>query len=86
MVNGAFKLSSNADDLGLERRDARLELLHRERVEILARKRGNGIVGASGQDFLAIHACNVDPNGAAVNNAARQCSERGKMWRNCPRR
>jgi hypothetical protein len=31
-----------------------------------------------------IHGCNVDPIQASVNNAARQCSERGKMWRNCP--
>ena len=84
MVNGAFKLSSNADDLGLERHDARVEFLHREGIEILACERGDGIVGTSRQDFLLIHAPNVDPNGSAVNNAARQCSERGNMWRNCP--
>ena len=67
MVNGAFKLSSSADDLGLERHDARVEFLYREGIEILACERYDGIVGASRQDFLAIHGCSVDPNGAAVN-------------------
>jgi len=86
MVNGAFKLSSNADDLGLERDDAGFEFFHREGIEILATERDDGIVGTSRQDFLAIHAPIVDPNAAAVNNAARQCSERGKVWRNCQRR
>jgi hypothetical protein len=67
MVNGAFKLSSSADDLGLERDDPRLEFLHREGIEILTTEREDGIVGTSRQDFLVIHGCNVDPNGAAVN-------------------
>jgi hypothetical protein len=84
MVNGAFKFSSGADDLGLERHNARVELLHREGIEILATERDDGIVGTLRQDFLAIHGHSVDPNGSAVNNAARQCSERGKVWRNCP--
>ena len=84
MVNGAFNFSSCADDLGLERDDPRLQFLGRERIEVLATERDNGIVGTLRQDFLAIHGHSVDPNGSAVNNAARQCSERGKMWRNCP--
>jgi hypothetical protein len=84
MVNGAFKFSSGTDDLGLERYDACVEFFHRERIEVLATERGDGIVAALGKDFLAIHGHSVDPNGSAVNNAARQCSERGNMWRNCP--
>jgi hypothetical protein len=55
MVNGAFNLSSDARYLGFQRGDARLELLDRERIEILACQRDDGIVGAAGQVFFRVH-------------------------------
>jgi hypothetical protein len=55
MVNGTFDLSSNALYLCFEGRDAGLEFLDRERIEILAQQRGDGIVGALGQEFVRFH-------------------------------
>jgi hypothetical protein len=55
MVNGAFDLSSNALYLCLEGRDAGLEFLDRERIEILAQQRGDGIVSALRQEFVRFH-------------------------------
>jgi hypothetical protein len=55
MVNGAFELSSDARDLGLQRFDALTELFDGERIEILARERSDGVVGAAGQAFVHIH-------------------------------
>jgi hypothetical protein len=55
MVNGAFDLSSNALYLCLEGGDAGLEFLDRERIEILAQQRGNGVAGALGQEIVRFH-------------------------------
>jgi hypothetical protein len=55
MVNGAFNLSSDARYFGFQRGDARLKLLDGERIEILARQRGDGIVGAAGQVVFRAH-------------------------------
>ena len=84
MVNGAFKLSSRADDLGLERRDTRVEFLHRERIEVLATERGDGIVAALGKDFLAIHGCNVDPIRASVNKCGAAVQRTGESVAQLP--
>ena len=55
MVNGAFNLSSNAGDLGFEAGDAGVKLLDGERIEILARQRGERVVGAAGQVVFRAH-------------------------------
>ena len=55
MVNGAFNLSSNARYLGFQPGDAGLQFLDREGIEILARQRGDGIVGAAGQVIVLAH-------------------------------
>jgi hypothetical protein len=55
MVNGAFELTSDARDLGLQCFDALAEFFDGERIEILSRKRGDGVVGAAGQAFVHIH-------------------------------
>ena len=47
MVNGAFNLSSDPRDFRLKRGDARVELVDRERIEILARQGAEHVVGAS---------------------------------------
>jgi hypothetical protein len=77
MVNGAFKLSSNTDDLGFEGGDARLEVFYREGIEILACERGDGVVGTSRQDFLAVHGCNVDPIRTSVNKRGARFGANG---------
>lgn len=84
MVNGAFKLSSSADDLGLERDDPRFEFLHREGIEILATERDDGIVGAPRQDFLAIHGHSVDPIGSAVNKPKHSLARTGECVAQLP--
>ena len=71
MVNGAFNLSSDARDLGFQPGDTGLELLDGERIEILARQRGDGIVGAAGEIVFRAHQRIVDPRARPVNNGAR---------------
>jgi len=71
VVNGAFNLSSDARDLGFQPGDAGMELLDRERIEILARQRGDGIVGAAGEIVFRAHQRIVDPRARPVNNGAR---------------
>lgn len=71
MVNGAFNLSSSAGDLCFEAGDAGVKLLDGERIEILARQRGDGIVGAAGQVIFRTHGWIVDPASPAVNKCAR---------------
>jgi len=71
MVNGAFNLSSDARYFGFQPCNSGLKLLDRERIEILARQRGDGIVGAAGQVVFRAHGWIVDPWPPAVNNGAR---------------
>jgi NADPH:quinone reductase len=77
MVNGAFNLSSNASQLGFQRGDAGVEFLDREGIEILARQRGDGVVGALGQEIVRIHGHSVDPYRSPVNKAHPWVSTNG---------
>lgn len=77
MLNGAFSLSSDARDLGLQRVDPRLQFLDREGIEILTRQRGDGIVGAFGQEIVLIHGDSVDPYRSPVNKALLVISTNG---------
>jgi NADPH2:quinone reductase len=76
MVNGAFDFGPGPRDLGLERGDPRLELGDRERVEILADERGEGIVSPlRRQAVVRVHAGKVDRQRVAVNKRdARGCT------------
>jgi len=67
MVNGALGMFTDALDLGFERGDARVQLLDRKGIEILAAERDEGIVGTSGQEIVCIHVQSVDRFGLAVN-------------------
>ena len=55
MVNGRFNLSSGAQDFGLERGDARVKLVDRKPVEILAREFRRQIAGGAGQTVVGFH-------------------------------
>jgi hypothetical protein len=84
MVNGGFNLSSSTNDFGFERGDARVEILDRKGIEILAAEQGDGIVGAAGQDFLRVHAPKVDPKGSAVNKPRwGGTGEQGNLCSHC---
>lgn len=49
MVNGAFNPLTNAVNLGLQRRDARVQFVDRQGVEVLAGQFGDKIAGAAGK-------------------------------------
>lgn len=55
MVNGSLFMLFHARDLGFQRRDPRIELGHRHRIEILARKLGDRIAGLVGRKLVHIH-------------------------------
>ena len=85
MVNGAFNLSSDACYFGFQAGDAGVELLDGKRIEILARQRGDGIVGAAGQVVFRAHGWIVDPALPAVNKwGARNGANRGISWPTFP--
>lgn len=55
MVNGAFNPRSAPGDLGLERGDALVEFLDRERVEVLHRELAEQIVLATRKILVGVH-------------------------------
>ena len=69
MVNGGFNLFTGARDLAGQRRDPRLELGHRQRIEVLLRQRGERVAGGLREKIVRIHVASVDRHGGAVNNA-----------------
>lgn len=56
MVNGTRAVMANPLDLGFERRDARVELRDRERIEILVREHRQRIVAPKRKILVGIHA------------------------------
>ena len=69
MVNGAFHFSARAGDFRLQRRDPRLQLGDRERIEVLPGKLGQRVVRAARQQLVCIHRRIVDRTGGAVNKS-----------------
>lgn len=57
MVNGALFMLVNAGDLALQRGDARIELGHRQRIEVLFDQEREGFAGTR-QILVGIHAGN----------------------------
>jgi hypothetical protein len=69
-MNRALNLCTTSLDLGFERGDAFLQLLHRIGVEVLPRELKKQVVLATRKIFVGVHhAPNVDPAGSDVNNA-----------------
>ena len=54
-------------DFSPERGNARLKLLDRKRVEIIAGKRIQGIARPTRESLVGLHGVNVDPHGHRVN-------------------
>lgn len=55
MLAGAIHMGLDAADFELERRDASLELLDREGIEVLLAERNERIVGLAGEEVVKIH-------------------------------
>lgn len=86
MVNGALDFLLDPGDLGFQRGDARLKLLDRKWIEILATERGDRIVDALGQEIFRIHPPNVDPKRAAVNKPPHVFDQKGTGVAKLPER
>ncbi len=70
MINGALDPGAGPRDLGLEQRDALVQLLDRERIEILAAQLGDQIVLATRKIFVGVHRSrSVDRRRVDVNKA-----------------
>jgi hypothetical protein len=69
MVNGAFYFRARSFDFGLKRGNPRLQFRYRKRIEILTGKARHGIVFATRQILVCVHAASVDRTGREVNKA-----------------
>ena len=67
MVNGALSMLAGAGEFGLELGDARLQLGHRKRVEILTSQQRERVIGRGRKIVFDVHIHNVDRAGARVN-------------------
>lgn len=69
MVNGMINFCTTSDDFGLERRDARVQLINRQAIEIVARELRERVIGSARENFFSVHAANVDRSAQQVNKA-----------------
>jgi NADPH:quinone reductase len=67
MSLGPLHVRLDARDLRLQRLDPRVQLLDRDRVEVLLRERDERIVGLARKEVFQIHRASVDPRGCQVN-------------------
>ncbi len=70
MVNGALLMFSDALDFALERRNPRLQLGDRQRIEVLFDQEREGLVGPR-EILVGIHGLNVDRGEGDVNKPQR---------------
>ena len=78
MINRTIDPCPGANDFGLEQRNARVEFVHREGVEVLPGELRQKVVRRPGLDIVEIHTCKVDPFGDAVNKPAMN-----RLFRRC---
>ena len=57
MVNGVFDFGFRPYDLGLEPFDTIVQLLDRQRIEILFDERAQRIVRSLGEKIVSLHSC-----------------------------
>lgn len=69
MVNGVFHFLFCSHYFGLKSSYAAFQLLDRQWIKILTRKRDEWIVGTFRKKIFDIHDTKVDPSFALVNNA-----------------
>lgn len=62
----------DSGDLDLERFDAGVQFLDRERIEVLTSKLGQRIAWLAREKIVDVHATDVDPSRAAVNKLRRE--------------
>ena len=71
MVNSAFNFCFGSRNFTFERRDALVQLVDRQWIEVLHRQLAEEVVRATRQVFVGVHpATNVDRGGHDVNKAA----------------
>ena len=58
MLGGGVHMRLDARDFSLQRFDSRLQLLDRQRVEVLASERNERIVGLAREEIVGIHGRN----------------------------
>lgn len=56
MINGALNMAADAGNFCFQRRDARIKLCHRKRVEVLAGEQVHWIIRPARQILLCVHA------------------------------
>jgi putative PIG3 family NAD(P)H quinone oxidoreductase len=86
MVNGTSDFFFDPGNFGFERGDARLQLLDRKRIEVLAAERDDRIVRTLGQEIFRIHASKVDPKRRGVNKSRAELTKRGTSVAKLPER
>lgn len=86
MVNGGLDLESNPADFGLERYDARSQILEREGIEILSGERNQRVVGALREEIVRFHPQKVDPKRLAVNKRRTKSGRTGVSVAKLPER
>ena len=64
------ELGPHPDDLGFEQRDPRLQLLHRERIEVLPGQQRQRVVGLVREELVEVHRGKVDRSSVQVNKNA----------------
>ncbi len=67
MVNGMVDSGARAGNFRLQRRDARVQLIDGQRIEILLRQRGERIAGGFRKEVFQVHDRIVDPSRESVN-------------------
>lgn len=71
MVNSAFNFCFGSRNFTFERRDALVQFVDRQRIEILHRQLAEEVVLATRKFFVGVHlGSNVDRGGHDVNKAA----------------
>lgn len=73
MVNRCVDLGADPNDLGLQRFDPRVELVDRQRIEILAPEQGKGIVGLAWKELVQVHGRKFSVPGRAVKAKGLRC-------------
>lgn len=67
MVNGVLNFAFTPRNFACQQRDAFVQLIDRERIEVLLAQLGGEVVLATRQVFVCVHAVNVDPGRGDVN-------------------
>ena len=81
MVNGGVQPFAGPFDFGRKRPDPQIQLLDRERVEILLAEQGERIARLAREEFVDVHVLKVDRIAAYVNKSSNVSRNKiGDIW------